>query len=609
MASLLGEIKRRKIFQVAAAYVVVAWLLVQVITAIEAPLNLPDWFDTAVIVLLGIGFPITMVMSWAFNLTSDGLVRDAGTSTPTVTGGRSIEQVLIGLLVVAVGWLLFQDMRPDSETMPTAAISSIVAPTGATAAAETATQPERLPNSIAILPFESMSPDPNDAFFARGIHEEILNKLFNLRDLNVIARTSVLQYEGAQRPITEIAEELNVETIMEGSVSYADNRVAVSAQLIDGMTGLHIWSDRYYGEIENVFEIQADIAMNIANALEAEFSAAEQARLTRDATESPEAYGLYLRALDPPADPNLTATERAVIQDEYLTRAIALDPKFAKAYAYRAEIFANRGRGSFLVDAGWEDRVREAASQALALDPDLASAYSAIAAIDHAFWRWSDAARGYERAYQLNPKEPSVLEAFATFKRDVGDYSGSVRLFNQLAALDPNTSRAQLGISYFYARDYEHALEIAERELQLTPASGTTHMRLGFVEIARKNFARGLNELALAEQLPIAGSTQFWRTAQLALAYKYAGKRDDVERLVTPALQAESSIPVGGAERVAVHIALDQYEDAFRELELVLANPVGQTLSLLGQIKANPFANPILDSPEWQALRDRIGAL
>jgi hypothetical protein len=175
--SFWGEIKRRKIFQVAVVYGVVAWLLVQIVTAVDEPLHLPSWTATLVIVLLAVGFPITLVMSWAFNLTSEGLVRDRGGSGAPRDAGRTIEYVLIGLLIVAVGWIAY---RVDFSGAPSAGASS-AAITGARG---------RLPNSVAVLPFASLSLDPADALFAAGIHDELLNRLAHVRDLNVIARTS-----------------------------------------------------------------------------------------------------------------------------------------------------------------------------------------------------------------------------------------------------------------------------------------------------------------------------------------------------------------------------------------------------------------------------------
>ena len=184
-----------------------------------------------------------------------------------------------------------------------------------------------------MLPFEDMSANPEYAYFAPGMHDEILNQLAKLQNLNVIARTSVMQYAGAARPITEIAGELNVATIMEGSVSYAEGRVAIRTQLIDAGTGVHLWSESCNREFSNVFEIQADIAMNVANAIEAEFSLEEQEAIEKQPTESTAAYALYLKAV-------ATGYSGALTWAADIDQALQIDPDFALAHATKAVLTA-----------------------------------------------------------------------------------------------------------------------------------------------------------------------------------------------------------------------------------------------------------------------------
>ena len=342
--SLLGEIKRRKVFQVAAVYAVVAWLLVQIVDVVNEPLSLPDWFDTAVIMALAIGFPIAVILAWAFDLTPEGVVKDQGT---VQSGGRKIEYVFTGLLVVAVATLLYREFSPSG-----ADADRIVGV---------------MPNSVAVLPFQNLSPDPNNAYFAAGIHESTLNQLAKIRDLSVIARTSVMQYEEDPPPIPEIAEALKVEMVMEGSVRYANGRVLITAQLIDGRTGTHLWSDEYDRDLADVFAVQADIATRIAMSLEAELSLEEQQRIERVPTDSPEAYALYLRALEligprPDAD---DASALSLLQE-----AVEIDPGFAIAHARIANLYFDGNR----------DRLATVSAQrALSIDPDVGYAYITLA--------------------------------------------------------------------------------------------------------------------------------------------------------------------------------------------------------------------------------------
>ncbi len=195
--AFLGEIKRRKVFQVAAVYLVVAWLIMQIVDVVSGPLLLPDLFARIVIVVLAIGFPITVLISWAFDLTPEGVVKDQGTSQKR---GRRIEYALIGLLILATGWVLYRvELTAPDPSVET--VADVI-------------QRDVLPNSVAVIPFENISPDPDDAYFAIGIHEKILNQLAKLSALNIITRTSVLQYADTEKPILEIAAEMNVETVL-----------------------------------------------------------------------------------------------------------------------------------------------------------------------------------------------------------------------------------------------------------------------------------------------------------------------------------------------------------------------------------------------------------
>ena len=274
MASVWGELKRRNVVKVAVAYAIVAWLLIQIIVSVEAPLNLPDWTDTFIIVLLAVGFVITLLVAWAYELTPEGIKKTKSaplSETFSRVTGRKLDFIIIGLMAVAITFLLVDNYWLE-DSLDSEMITGVAEPPTPGEITELAI----LPNSVAVLPFENLSLNPEDAFFAAGIHEEILNQLVKLSALNVIARTSMMSYAGTDKGIPEIAAELNVETVMEGSVRYADGRVLVTAQLIDPNTNAHLWSDSYNREFADIFAIQADIAMNIANALEAEFSVTEQ---------------------------------------------------------------------------------------------------------------------------------------------------------------------------------------------------------------------------------------------------------------------------------------------------------------------------------------------
>lgn len=518
--------------------------------------------------------------------------------------GRKLDFAIIGLLAAAVVFMFVDNYLPQSGPFAGAAIDPasvlpepVPAPTTPVSppAAE-AVQSTARPNSVAVLPFDNLSPDPNDAYFAAGLHDEILGELAKLQNLSVISRTTMLRYADSDLSIPEIARELNVETVMEGGVRYANNRVRITTQLIDAETDEHLWSETYDRDFDDIFAIESDIAMNIANALEAEFSTAEQARIEEIPTSSPAAYALYLRAIS-------SVGSQPDIQD--LDRAIALDPQFAEAYGFKALRLTQLMRTSDIDEEERVPAVEEAAERALMLDPNVATAHAALAGLHAANWRWAEAKQAYDRVYELNPNNAEVLWAYGNFMRDIGAYDDSVRLFERARDIDPGFSRYQLGISYRYAGDLGAASETFRSIVEFDPTHGLSHMQLGITQIVAGDPEEGIASLQTAEQL--WGGMETDRIVQIALAYSYAGRADDVERLLAEFERRAEQNPVGHLQWTTYHLARREYDLAFERIRAVLRDPAGEFR--FGQIKANDFRDPILNEPEWQALRDRLGAL
>ncbi|MEE8094384.1 MAG: adenylyl cyclase, partial [Gammaproteobacteria bacterium] len=297
MASFFGELRRRNVVRVAVAYAIVGWLLIEVASVLMPTFLAPEWVMRVFSFFVIAGFPVALILSWAYDLTPDGIERTRSDPLPqAVSGatGRKLDFAIIGTLILALGFVVY---NYESEDAPASNPEAVVDEAVDTSPVVVEERRDVLPNSIAVLPLESISPDPSDAYFAVGIHEEILRQLAKIRDLNVIARTSVLGYPASGKSILEIADELNVEMVMEGSVRIAGDDVRVTVQLIDGATNTHLWTEVYPGTLSDIFAIQADIATRIAMALEAELLPSERESIQRQATNSTEAYGFYLRAM------------------------------------------------------------------------------------------------------------------------------------------------------------------------------------------------------------------------------------------------------------------------------------------------------------------------
>ncbi len=462
---------------------------------------------------------------------------------------------------------------------------------------------ERLPNSIAVLPFDNLSPDPDNAYFAAGIHDEILNQLAKIRGINVISRTSVLRYENNRPTIPDIANELHVETILEGSVRFDGETVVVRAQLIDAATDTHLWSDQYERKFEEVFAIQAAIATSIADALMAELSPVEREGIERIPTESPAAYGLYLRFL---ASLELADDESQFPDVRYLDQAIVLDPDFALAYATKAYAFA------YNTDAeGREHIVRENAVRALALDPTLGLAHAALAFVHMTHWQGDEAEQAFEQALRWSPNIAEVLILYSRFKRYRGEYAEAIRLSSRAVGLDPNNPvfHFQQAAAYRYAKRHDAAINALQNALKLSPGWGSPYVHLGYADIARGNLEEGLRNLRIAEDI-FGSSAPNWRLAQLAHAYAQTSRREDVVRLFSELEERANETPSGAAVWALAYIALGDHTNALQQLETAITDPAERIASAfysLGLIKANPFDDPMLNEPRFQELRDRIG--
>ncbi len=598
--SFLGEIRRRKVFQVAAVYAVVAWLIIQIIDVVSEPLSLPVWLDTVVIVLLAVGFPVAVILAWAFDLTPEGVVRDEGTTTTVQSGGRRIEYVFTALLVVAVGTLLYREFGPSDQPVEIVAEEA---------------QREVLPNSVAVLPFENLSLDPEDAFFAAGIHDTILKELAKIQDMNVISRTAMLRYADGQTPIPQIAEELNVQTVMEGSVQYAEGRVLVTAQLIDPQTNAHLWSESYDRPFADIFAIQADVATRIAMALEAELLPREQQIIEERPTDSEAAYRLYLKARA--LIPNIGPVSPPEFY-ESLERAVALDPKFALAHATLAFAYG-RALGGF-VDSGdvagsvesHEALVRDHAEQALQLDPRQGLADGAIAMLEGTDYRVADAKLNWDQAVELNPKDVEVLDDAAIFYAHIGEGEEAYSLLDLLAELNPGRGGADLWVAYATG-DYDTAVTVLREFINANPGlvSGQNYVELGLVEAVRGEATVALEELRLGERLTpnLRAISLSW----LAYAYGRTGQQDDAERVLRQ-LQV-----FGEDDRfsnqpwpiywVFAYLGVGDHVQALNWLN-TLANtpgPRGGALELRAQLVDNTWNDPILDQPEFVEVRSRLG--
>jgi len=443
------------------AYLAAIWVLIEVANTLVPIIGAPPWILRALVFSAALGFPLALVLAWVYEWTPEGIrtTSELEGSGPVRFLGRKLDFAIIGLLVLAVGVLLVRSPLEDQAAV--------------------------LPNSVAVLPFDNLSPDTNDAYFATGIHDEILNQLAKLSALNVIARTSVLRYADERPSIQQIANELNVEAVMEGSIRYADNRVRITAQLIDSGTGTHLWSDTYEREFDDIFAIESDIAINIANALEATFSPAEAASVDLVPTENTRAYDFYLSGLDyfNRSDDDLTT-----LAVQQFQRAVDEDATFALAWAALA-------RAHLIMYLQGRDRsderlamARQAVDTALALAPEAGESHLAMAAY-HANGEQDYPAALAELAIaeQRMPGKPEVYETLSYIQRRANEWTSAVANMARAIELDPRNIDflERQAENYLRIRNYEQAEQYYDRIIDLAPDNGPSHFMKAFIPIAR----------------------------------------------------------------------------------------------------------------------------
>jgi TolB-like protein/cytochrome c-type biogenesis protein CcmH/NrfG len=446
--NFFGELKRRNVYKVAVAYLVGSWLLIQAASIFLPAFDAPAWGLKVMIVLLVFGFPVALILSWAFEITPEGIrLESEVTPNESVTRrtGRKIVGVTIAVALLAAGLFVFQILRPRLTTAENPVV-------------ETAAIPEK---SIAVLPFENLSDNKENAYFTDGVQDEILTDLAKVADLKVISRTSVMQYrDAATRNLRKIGEELGVAHLLEGSVQRADGKVRVNAQLIDARTDAHLWAQTYDRDLKDVFAIQSEIAQTIAGQLQAKLSPNEQKAIAQPPTTDLVAYDLYQRARALDDEVNESNSKESLLQAiALLDEAVRRDPKFLLAYCLLVEVHTDLFWGGFDPTPARLELAKAALAKAENLAPDagevhfekgtylyhglrdytgaraefeiaqrklpnFARVHLLLGAIDRRQARWDDARKNFQQAVRIGPRDFFVLE-------ETGLTFGGLRQFDE----------------------------------------------------------------------------------------------------------------------------------------------------------------------------------
>jgi TolB-like protein/Tfp pilus assembly protein PilF len=482
LKNFVGELKRRNVYKVAIAYAVVAWLLMQIASQIFPFFEIPNWAVRLVVLLLAIGFPVALILAWAFELTPEGIKRtedvDVSKSVRRKTG-RKLDFLIIAVLLLVIGVLLFQRFRPN--------VSSTVS-----------SAPEK---SIAVLPFENLSEDKANAYFADGIQEEILTRLAKIADLKVISRTSTQRYQSKPGNLSEIAKQLGVANILEGSVQKASDTVRVSVNLIQAASDSHLWAETYDRKLTDIFGVESEIAKGIAESLRAKLTGREEQALAAKPTNNPEAYDAYLHGLAFEARSGYSNDALRKTIDSY-ERAVQIDSNFALAWARLSRAHAYFYFHNVDPIAARPDVAKKALENAQKLQPN--SPETLLALGYYQYWVLRDyglAKTTFALVSKMLPGSSEVPNALGSVTRREGHWDESVVYWEQALALDPRNVDLLVNAAWTYAtlRQFPVALKLYGRTLDIIPNDPDVMALKAGIYQAEGNLeqaAKGLSEIS-----------------------------------------------------------------------------------------------------------------
>ncbi len=517
--SFFGELKRRNVIRMAGLYLVGAWLVVQVAGTVLPMFGAPEWLPRTIVILLAIGFVPAVIFSWVFELTPEGLKREedvAPEQSITPKTGRRMDRMIIVVLVLALGYFAFDKfvLTPRRE----AALVSSAVPNESKSVINA--------KSIAVLPFDNLSEEKQNVYFADGVQDQILTDLSQIADLKVISRTSVMQYKGGvARNLRKIGEELGVAHVVEGSVQRSANKIRVSAQLIEAHTAAHLWAKTYDRDLADVFAIQSEIAKAIADQLQAKLSPNEMKAIEQPPTTDLAAFDLYSRAKSLRLATGFSVTREQDVRKaiELLDEAVKRDPSFFDAYCQLAwaheQLYATIGSDHTPARLALAEAALQAATR---LRPDAAETHLARAQYLYGQRDYNGALEELEIARRTLPNDPRLFELTGYILRRRGQQEEALRNLQRAVELDPRNffTLQQIAISYENLRRYAEAIAALDRALSIVPDNVQTRANRALWELCWKADTRLLHQTidSILAHGPgaIAGAADIWFACALA---------------------------------------------------------------------------------------------
>jgi TolB-like protein/Flp pilus assembly protein TadD len=598
----LSELKRRNVYKVAVAYAIVGWLLVQIATQVFPFLEIPNWVVRLVIALVAIGFPIAIVLAWAFELTPEGIKRteDADALLAANVGVAAVARpprkhawIAVVIVGAALSVCLFFFGRYSAQT-PRSTSEEL----RRDKQSEAATVPAK---SIAVLPFDNLSRDPDNAFFAEGVQDEILTRLAKVADLKVIARTSTEKFKSSPENLPDIAKQLGVLNILEGSVQKANDQVRVNVQLINALTNAHLWADTYDRKLTDIFAVESDIAKTVADSLKARLTGTEKEMIAAKPTSDTTAYELYLKGRSLWLKRSGDNIPKAIALYE---QVIARDPNYALAYSGLAEAYAVLPLYSGIAPREAYAKAKAAALKALQLDDKLAEPHAAFGLLlCSSDFDMTGSVAEFQRAIALNPNYATAHQWLGVQPLTaLGRFNEAIAEAKRAIELDPlaPTSNADLGWILMMAGRYDDAISQLRKTLEIDPTFYPTHYNLGVALQLKGDLSGAIAEYTKAQQL----SDDLEIPVMIATARTQSGDKNAAVQMMSDLEKLGPHHYAGGAYwRALLYLSLGNRDEAIRWLNQPLADQAGSDIVY---IKVFHFLHPLRGDPRFEALVQKV---
>ncbi len=572
--NFLSELKRRNVYKVAVAYIIAGWAVSQGIAQVFPVFDVPNWVIRLIVLFIIIGLPIALVLAWMFELTPQGIMRtEAADAMPQAARPKKHVWIYVVVIGAAISIGLFFLGRYTAGNKTAAAT------------------PNELPaKSIAVLPFVDLSPAKDQEYFCDGISEEILDALAKVEGLRVVARTSSFSFKAKNADVAEIAQKLNVQNILEGSLRREGNRIRITAQLVNAHDGFHIWSDTFERELGGVFAVQDEITRSIVDALKIKFAVTLPPRTGQNT----EAYDLYLQGL---YLSNKSDEENLRKSLNLFQRALDKDPTLSRAWVGIAKVWF------WLADAYLKpleayQAVESAATKALELNENDAEAHAYLGEAKRVLhWDWKTGERELQRAVEIDPNSAMAHLLFAHHRLCSGDLAGGQIELDEAKRLDPLSPLISdhQAVLFLYSDRLDGAVAAAKRTLTLDP-------NYNYLEptLARVYREQGKLEDALALYLKAQQGTHE-PNAGLAIAYARLGRITEAQRMLQQLIDKANRGYVAGEQIACVFVALDNHDEAFRWLNRAVDEHSGNIITIHRELR------PLYSDSRFPLLLRRMG--